>query len=333
MSFLKDLAKKTANALPKITQQITNPEHVDMMGDWRRKYKYKTKFGMLGPVAAGKSTICALMMLTAETQSAITSSFYCRCLPDSSDILLDANRLRVGKFPEKTDPFLPKAPQAGLLISQRGLLGNSGVHVPICDVAGEISDYLNDEGSGNAPYERINSRHSSINYQVIETVRDCQGFIVALDCNDAIFFNDGTHDSDVYMHNVLTNVLEWRRRNNKPDPHVIVILTKWDQVQEKCKNLGMDAYDGESGLQRFLDNGFPSMAMLLKPLRDKGFVKFFRSWVKTAVHPQTKSPDMWPDGKPKIEIIENEGNWIRFKPNYSEPDYIDLISYIGSFGK
>lgn len=333
MSFLKEAVKKVGNALPKVTQQITNPEHVDMMGDWRRKYKFKTKFGMLGPVAAGKSTICAAIMLTAETQSAIMSNFYARCLPDSSEILLDANKLRIGKFPDKTDPTTPKAPQAGLLISQRGLTGNSGVHVPICDVAGEISDYLCEEGAGNAPYEKIRNRHSSINYQVIETVRDCQGFIIALDCNDAILFNDGEHDSDVYMHNVLTNVLEWRRRNGKPDPYVIVILTKWDQVKEKCKDLGMDAYDGEVGLQRFLDNGFPSLAMLLKPLRDRNHVRFFRSWFKLAQDKQTKETLYWSPNKPKIEVMENESNYIRFKPNYSEPDYIELINYIGTFGK
>jgi hypothetical protein len=33
-----------------------------------------------------------------------------------------------------------------------------------------------------------------------------------------------------------------------------------------------------------------------------------------------------------IKINENERNYIRFKPDFSEPDYIDLINYIGSFG-
>ena len=325
--------KKAWNAIPKVTQRITNPEHVDMMGDWRRKYKFKTKFGMLGPVAAGKSTICAGMVLTCETQSAVTSNFYARVLPDSSDILSDANRLRQGKFPEKTDPTAPKTPQAGLLISKRGMAGNSGVHVPICDVSGEISDYLSDEGAGNTAYERIQSRHSSINWQVIETVRDCQGFIIALDCNDAIMFNDDTEqDSDVYMHNVLTNILEWRRKNRKSDPHIIVVLTKWDEVMMMAKDLQMDAYDSEQGLQRFLDNGFPALSMLLKPLRDKGYVKFFRSWFTLACDPNTKEQLYWSPNKPKIRIIEDERNYIRFKPDYSEPDFIEMIDYIGRFG-
>ncbi len=326
--------KQVVQALPKITQEITNPAKVDMMGDWRRKYKFKTKFGMLGPVAAGKSTICAALMLTCETQSAVTNNFYVRCLPDSSEILLDANRLRQGHFPEKTDPNKPKAPQAGLLISQRGMLGNSGVWIPICDVAGEISDFLSDEGGGNSAYERVQNRNSSINWQVIETVRDCQGFITALDANDAIMFHEGEHDSDVYMHNVLTNVFEWRRRNGKPDPVVIVILTKWDEVKKKAQDLGMDVYDGELGLQRFLDNGFPSLAMLLKPLRDKGNVKFFRSWFSIARDPDTKQVLTWKGtNKPKIKIVENDQNYIRFKPDYSEPDYIELIDFIGRFGK
>ena len=319
--------------MPKVTRAIADAKPVDMMGDWRRKYKFKTKFGMLGPVAAGKSTICAAAVLTCATQSAVSSDFYARVLPDSCDILNDANRLRQGHFPLKTDPLAPKAPQAGILISKRGMTGNTGVHVPICDVSGEISDYLSDEGAGNSAYEKIHSRNSGVNWQVIETVRDCQGFIIALDCKDAIMFNDGSRpDSDVYMHNCLTNILEWRRRNGKSDPYVIVILTKWDEVMTMAKDIGMDAYDGEVGLQRFLDNGFPNMSMLLKPIRDKGRVKFFRSWFKQATHPETKEPLTWPDGKPKIKVIETESNWIRFKPDYSEPDYIDLINYIGSFG-
>ena len=153
-------------------------------------------------------------------------------------------------FPAKTDPITPQAPEAGLLITRKGMIKDNGVHVPICDVAGEVSDYLNDSGEGNSAYERISSRAASINRVVIDTVRDCQGFIVALDANDSIMFRKSPEDidSDNYMHNVLTNIFEWRRRTSKADPHIIVVLTKWDQVSATCKELGMDAYDGEDGL-------------------------------------------------------------------------------------
>jgi hypothetical protein len=332
---LKEIGASIWNAVPKVTQKITNPETPDLMGNWRRRYKYKTKFGMLGPVAAGKSTIAATLVHDCQTLSATQPNFYIRVLPDSSEILSDANKLRLGKFPEKTDPLKPKAPQAGLLISQHGMLSNTGVHVPICDVAGEITDYLSVEGDGNMPYEKIRSRIGSINYQVVDTVKECQGFIIALDSNDALMFNDGTkNDNDVYMHSALTNILEWRRRNNKPDPYVIVVLTKWDQVMMMAKDLNMNVYDGEVGLQRFLDNGFPSLSTLLKPLRDKGQVKFFRSWFKLAQDPNTKEPLYWDAEKlkPKIEIVEDDRDYIRFKPKHSEPDYFDLIKYISDFG-
>ena len=328
MSFLK----RALEAVPKITRQITNTKPVDMMGDYRKNYKFKTKFGLLGPVSAGKSTLCAAIVETCQDQSATVTNFYARVLPSSSNILKDANNLRIGRFPEKTDPTTPQAPEAGLLISQKGMLSNSGVHVPICDVAGEVSDYLCDVGEGNSAYERIKSREGTVNRLVIDTVRDCQGFIIALDANDAIMFSQGDHDNDVYMHSVLTNIFEWRRRNNKPDPRIIVVITKWDQVMSKAKDIQMDAYDGEHGLQRFLDNGYPSLSMLLKPLRDKGFVKFFRSWFAIAKDPEGNIL-YWPGTtKPKIKIVENERSYIRYKPDFSQPDYIDLIAHIGSFG-
>lgn len=318
--------------MPKVTREISGAKPVDMMGDYRKNYKFKTKFGLLGPVSAGKSTLCAGIVFACQDLSATVSNFYARVLPSSSNILRDANNLRQGRFPEKTDPTTPQAPEAGLLISQKGMTSNSGVHVPICDVAGEVSDYLCETGEGNTAYERIKSREGTINRVVIDTVRDCQGFIIALDANDAIMFSEGDHDNDVYMHSVLTNIFEWRRRNSKQDPHIIVVITKWDEVMSKAKDIQMDAYDGENGLQRFLDNGFPSLSMLLKPLRDKGYVRFFRSWFSIKKDPEG-NVEYWPNStKPKIKIIENERNYIRFKPDFSEPDYIDLINYIGSFG-
>jgi GTPase SAR1 family protein len=330
---MSNILKKAANLLPKVTRELAGAKPVDMMGDYRKNYKFKARFGLLGPVSAGKSTLCAAIVETCEDQSAIDATFYARVLPSSSNILRDANRLRKGHFPEKTDPTAPQAPEAGLLISKKGMIKDNGVHVPICDVAGEVSDYLCATGGGcGSPSERIRARDSGIAHAVIDTVRDCQGFIIALDANDSLLLGDDEQDNDSYMHDVLTNIFEWRRRNGKPDPHIILVLTKWDVVMSKAKDLGMDAYDGENGLQRFLDNGFPAMSMLLKPLRDKGMVKFFRSWFKIATDPEGK-PIYWEGtGKPKIDIIEKENAYIRFKPNFSQPDYTDLIDHIVSFG-
>jgi len=311
------------------------PKPVDMMGDYTKAYKVKTKFGMLGPVSSGKSTICAGIVHTCETLSSLVPNFYCRVLPTSTHILKDANNLRLGHFPEKTDPFTPRAPQAGFLLCERGWREKK-VQVPICDVAGEITDYIAVKASGYTASQTIKQRTQSINYTVVQEIKDCQGFIIALSATDALMFREnpkGT-DPDVYVHSVMNDILEYRRRNRKDDPHIIVVLTKWDEVVKEAKDIQMDAYDkSENGLARFLANGFPATNMLLKPLRDKGFVKFFTSWFQIKRR-EDGTKEYWQNTKnPVIELLEDPTSFIRFRPKFSEGDYINLVHYIGSFGK
>jgi len=167
-------------------------------------------------------------------------------------------------------------------------------------------------------------------------VKDCQGFIIALAATDALMFREtaSTFDADVYTHTVMNEILEYRRRNKRPDPHIIVVLTKWDAVTAKAKDIQMDVYNQtEDGMAKFLANGFPATSMLLKPLRDKGMVRFFRSWFKTKVR-EDGSPVHWKDTKkPIIELIEDEEAFIRFRPSYSEMDYVEMVKHIGTFGK
>lgn len=311
------------------------PKPVDMMGDYTKAYKIKTKFGMLGPVASGKSTICAGIVHTCETLSSLVPNFYARVLPTSTHILQDANNLRLGRFPEKTDPLMPRTPEAGLLICERGWREKK-VQVPICDVAGEITDVIAYHSSGFTPSQMIKQRLSNINRKVVDEIRDCHGFIIALAAPDALMFRDGTEstDPDVYTHSVMNDILEYRRRHKKDDPEIIVIITKWDEVMTPAKEIQMDIYDDtENGLARFLANGFPATNMLLKPLRDKGKVKFFRSWFKVKRR-EDGTKEYWSDTKkPIIELIEDDTSFIRFRPKYSEEDYINLVRYIGSFGK
>lgn len=308
---------------------------VDMMGDYTKAYKVKTRFGMLGPVASGKSTICAGIVHTCETLSSLVPNFYCRVLPTSTHILKDANNLRLGRFPEKTDPLAPKAPEAGFLLCERGWREKK-VQVPICDVAGEISDYIAVKASGYTPSQIIKQQIQNINYKVVEEIRDCQGFIIALAAPDALMFrNDPTAtDPDVYVHSVMNDILEYRHRNKRDDPYIIVVLTKWDEVIKEAKHIRMDVYDeSENGLARFLANGFPATNMLLKPLRDKGRVKFFRSWFKVKRR-EDGTVEHWPETKsPIIELLEDPSSFIRFRPQFAEEDYIALVHHLGSFGK
>jgi hypothetical protein len=87
----------------------------------------------------------------------------------------------------------------------------------------------------------------------------------------------------------------------------------------------------QSGLDQFIANGFRMTHMLLKPLRDNGKVKYFRSWFKLKTR-EDKTVEEWEDKSPRIEIKEYEQDYIRFRPFFSETDYIALINYIGSFG-
>lgn len=312
------------------------PKPVDMMGDYRKAYKIKVRFGMLGPVSSGKSTIAAGFLHTAQTMSSLIGNFYCRVLPSSTHILSDANNLRLGHFPEKTNPFQPKAPEAGFLICEHGWREKK-VQVPIDDVAGEISDYIAVKASGYTASQKIKQRLNSINRQVVQDVKDCKGFILALAADEALMFRESasTFDPDVYTHTVMNEILEYRRKNRKPDPYIIAVVTKWDEVQEKAKEVDMDVYDeSEYGMAKFLANGFPATSMLLKPLRDKGMVRFFRSWFQIK-RKEDGSKEYWDaeKKKPVIDLIEDEEAFVRFRPRYAETDYIEMVRYIGSFGQ
>jgi hypothetical protein len=321
--------------MSKYLPQWLKGKPVDMTVDYTTAYKVKTKFAMLGPVLAGKSTIAGGVVLTCETLSSIVPNFYCRVLPTSTHILADANNLRLGKFPEKTNPYLPRAPEAGFLLCERGW-HEKKVQVPMCDVAGEITDYINYKASGSTPLQVIKQRLETINQTVVDTVKDSQGFIIALPADEALMFreNASTFDADVYIHTVMNAILEYRRKNHKSDPQMIVVLTKWDEVIEKAQSIQMDVYDEtQDGMAKFLANGFPATNMLLKPLRDKGNVKFFRSYFKIK-HREDGAKEYWPGtNKPIIKLIEDPDCFIRFRPEYSESDYIEMVRYIGSFGQ
>ena len=330
--------KQAASLLPKVTREVAGAKPVDTIGDHSKDYKAKVKFVMMGPVAVGKSTVAAAIVVTLQNLSALDPNFYARVLPTSSHILSEANNLRLGKFPGKTDPSAPNTPEAGILICQRGNFGNKGTQMPICDMAGEVTDYIEAKSSGLTPREQLQDLATSINMQMYNTAKACQGIIITMSAEDSLMFSEGPQerDNDVYTHNALTAMFEYRRRNHMPEPYVIVIITKWDKVSTQSKMIGMDVFDdtGEmNGLARFMDNGFPATSMLLKPLRDKGRVKYFRSWFTLATDEDNKVL-YWPGtDKPKIKIKEDPASYLRFKPSYAEEDYIGLVRYIGSFGQ
>ncbi len=295
--------------------------------------QYKTRFCMVGTPMSGKSTIAAATVLTAETMSAILGNFYCRVLPQSSHIMADANNLRLGRFPEKTDPYLVRPPEAGLLICDKGWREKK-VQVPLCDVGGEVFDAMTLRNMGS--YD-VQERIKNINRRVLDYVRDSQGFVVALSAPDALMFRTDYKalDADVYVYNVLSQVMDYKRQTGTNIDGIAVWLTKWDEAKDLSQDTGINIYDDQNGLAKFFDNGYPGISMLLKPLVKQGKVRFFRSYFTIKKRDDGVTDEYWdnnPNAK-RIDILEDLSAHIQRRPKYCEEDYVSFIRFMGSFAK
>lgn len=300
------------------------------------RINFKVRFSLVGAVNAGKSTLAAAIAVAAQSMSAQLASFYCRVLPKSSNILIDAENLRKGRFPAKTDPYSPVAPEAGLVFGQRGSgfrAKDKIMQVPICDVGGEIYDFMGITRPNTIQYERI----KNINRQVVQHIRESQGFIIVLPAPDAVMFSRDYRDkqTDSYLYQIMSQVMDHKLYSKTKIEGVAVWLTKWDQAQEDAKALGMDVFyqDDYRSMERFLVNGFPALSMLLKPLRDAGKVRYFRSKFSIAKREDGITPLTWDDGQPRIEILEDPNSYIRFKPVFEEQECVNFIKWAASFAQ
>jgi len=303
---------------------------------------FDRKTCMLGTVLAGKSTIAAGIVITCESMSAMIPNFYARVLPQSTRILVDANQLRQGHFPKKTDPYTANPYEAGLVISERStgfFKKRKAVHVPLCDIAGEISDRIDPYNPGIDPLKRA---AQSINLSMIRRIRDSQGFIVALPANEAIMLRGDTSraDADAYTYHILSQIIEYKRRTRSPKlEHIFVVLTKWDEVKDTAIGQEMDVYGrDQNGLYRFMVNGYPALSMLLKPLAEQHMVSFYRSYFEIRrnkdgskmLHKDDQGRDIqnnyvvntFEDPDPKVDV--------KWRPDYAEQEYIRLVNDLGA---
>jgi len=313
--------------LPSFLRQKPKPLDQDTYG--YNVHQYKVRFSLAGPVSAGKSSLAAAIVVAAQTMSSQVKEFYCRVLPKSSHILTDASNLRVGRFPEKTDPYLPVAPEAGLLIGER--YGKRTLQIPICDVGGEVMDALAVQNPTPAQFQRL----GNINRMVIDHIRDSQGFILTLPATDALMFRRDYRrsETDSYLYTVLSQVMDHKLYSRTKIDGVAVWITKWDAAMSEAKRIGMDIYDDPKSILRFMDNGFPALSMLLKPLNDAGKVKYFRSYFTIKKRDDGITDDTWPDGGKKIEVTDDPANYIRYKPKFAEQDCVNFIRWAGTFAK
>jgi hypothetical protein len=140
-------------------------------------------------------------------------------------------------------------------------------------------------------------------------------------------------DTDSYIYHVLSRVMDHKKFYKQKIEAAAVWITQWDKAVEQAREeYNMDIYRDERSLERFLVNGFPGISALLKPLRDEGKVRYFRSYFTPALR-DDGSLDTWDDGSPKIKIEEDPEGLIVKKPEYPSQDYIDFINWAGKFAK
>lgn len=304
-------------------------------------YKYKTRFSMLGTVGSGKTTISALIVLTAQTLSSRMPEFQCRVLETTSGILEGTSNLRRGRFPPKTYARTSYAYESGLLIKWQGTFREKNIHIPICDLAGEDIQLMIQQFKGM--YDPQKSSYGAMT-NVINYVKDSDGFILCVPASKALLF-DGeqesledepadlnfdqhvTSDPDVNLYRILSEVITHKEMTRgKPIKGIAVVITKWDLLAPYAINMGMDIYDPSgAGLKRFMDTCFSSTSMLLKNYGlDK--VEFFPSYVQVERDDVDGSVKKWRDQSDRIRVIREKR-----MPEYAESSYVRLIEWLKTF--
>jgi len=296
-------------------------------------YAYKTRFAMLGPVGAGKTTVSALTVLAAQVSSSEILHFRCRVLEGTSSVLEAVSSLRQGHFPAKTPAHARHAAESGLLLRHKGFWGEKKIQVPIVDIAGEdIELMIQHYRTGSTPIGRA---AYSLAKSLISYVKQSDGYILCVDASKALGvkgYNQPSStvqvDPDNDLHRILSEIFIHKERSRgNTIKGIAVVITKWDTIEPYASNWGMDIYDesGE-GLKEFMDVCFPNTSMILK---DYGFgfganIKVFPSYIAVE-RDSTGEVKRWPDEKEKI-VVKN-----RRMPSCDLQSYMNLIQYLLSF--
>lgn len=297
-------------------------------------YAYKTRFAMLGPKGAGKTTVSAMNVLAAQVLSADSPHFFCRVLEGTSSVLDAVSRLKQGHFPEKTLAHVRTAAESGLLLRDKTMWGEKRIQAPMVDLAGEDLDLMVSETTGKST-TNISPIAYSLAKNLINYVRDSDGYILCTDASKALGvkgFNVPTdevrEDPDNYLHRLLSNVFTYKEHSRgKSIKGIAVVITKWDTIKNYAGSWGMDVYDksGE-GLKEFMDVCFPNTSMILK---DYGFgfganIKIFPSYIEVERDSQD-NPKCWNDGSEKIIVKD------RRMPDCDLESYINLMRFLLEF--
>lgn len=302
----------------------------------RSTYKSKCSFALLGTVGSGKTTVSGFITLTAITMSAYQQGkFICDVIESKSGILEAQSMLRQGRFPPKTDPNSPLPYESGLLMQWNSRFRNREMHLPICDVAGEVvADLASKYRDGMYDLEEKTMRDVAF---LVDEIKDRDGYILTVPAPRAPLFRDGrvleeekgalTSDPDVNLSRILEAVIAYKREQKMhPIQSIAVIVTKYDMVKNICENEGMDLYDESGvGFRNFMNTCFPATANKLRFFGLEN-VQFFPSEVE--IH----EDKTWDDGTPRIKVLRRrpDGTPCRV-PKYPEQQYVRLINYLKEF--
>ena len=307
-----------------------------------RLYEYKNRFSLLGTVGAGKSTIAGLVVLTTQTLG-VRPNFICRILERNSNIYGDVSNLRSGRFPQKTVAYDSFATEAGLLLTQKTLLGSKKIQIPICDVAGEdiqmmIHQYRKVVGPlGTAAYSAAS--------QLVRYIKESEGFIVAVDASRAVIGRKGEQvqsetdkhihpDPDVNLVRILNDVFDYKEQIRKPIKAIAIVITKWDELKPHVEHLGMNIMEPtKHDLTVFMQTYFPSVNQAIQSYRfahPNTNVEYFPTYVEIERDDKGKAKKRV-DGtfviKPKESMLISDMR----KPSYSEETYAELIDWLLGF--
>jgi hypothetical protein len=310
-----------------------------------KTFKFKTKFAMVGTIGSGKTTVSTLLVLTSQTLSHLLPNFACRTLPGSTNIIDYVSKMRTGHFPPKTDAASAERHEDGLLCRWGARFGTSKqINIPICDLAGEklqsMIQSIQHRRRDPTSQEAYNISSNLINY-----VRDCEGYVLIAPASRALAFQDGLQleketedeevsgisvDPDANLYNFAQDIMSYKENSKgKPIKAIAVVVTKWDKLMPYAQEMGIDLDDTTGqGIQSFMETFFPQTTSLLKFEKQRNpnmQLKFFPSFVKVAKDAQGK-PQKWPDGQDKIEMEVN----LRI-PKYWAQSYVELINYLGTF--
>lgn len=295
-----------------------------------RHYDTKTRFAMIGTVGAGKTTISANLLITAQTKSDDEPNFYCRVIEYKSNLRNSASNLRHGRFPPKTIPTGNSTYESGLELRWTGIFGEKYVHIPIVDVAGEDIQFMLEGYNIGEAQQHINYRRLK---DLVQYIKESEGFIIALPAPRAYVGSsqiepepeDLAADPDVNLSRLLEQIINYKRNNRgKPIKYIAVVITKYDLFQDYATKNNMNLYE-QGGIEHFMRVHFPDTNMQLKYLKDKGLVKFYPSYVSLE-YDEDGNVMTWEDGTPRVARDPKKN-----KPKYAESAYMQLFKDLEPF--